>query len=274
MRSSSYLGSVSDLMAGLMIVFLFIAISYMIEVKSQEEQLREKADATEKALIESKEAQDKTDDLNRQLEEQRGELLKTNETIKEIAASYSKIQSALHDELAKEFSHDLAKWNATLERDNSIRFNEPEVLFLVGEAEIRSRFTEILDDFFPRYLDIVYSERFHDEIEEVRIEGHTSSVWKDAVSESQRYLKNADLSQQRALKVLSYCFQLNQVAPKRALLIRDMRANGLSFARPVLTKDGQEDLQHSQRVEFRVVTKTQERILRILEEGNKVDSAE
>jgi chemotaxis protein MotB len=271
-RSSTYLGSVSDLMAGLMIVFLFIAISYMLEVKSQETLVREKAEGIASALVESKAAESRAEDLNRQLEEQRGQLLKTNETIKEIAASYSEIQSALHKELAAEFSEDLEAWNATLERDNSIRFNEPEVLFLVGRTELRSRFTEILDDFFPRYIEIIYSERFRNEIDEIRIEGHTSSVWKDAVSESERYLKNADLSQQRALKVLSYCYQLPKVAPKSALLIRDMRANGLSFARPVLAPDGSEDQLHSQRVEFRVVTKTQERILRILDAGKEDES--
>jgi chemotaxis protein MotB len=274
MRSSSYLGSVSDLMAGLMIVFLFIAISYMVAVKSQEEAVREKATETERVLVEYKKAKEETDTLNEELEQQRGMLVKTNETIKEIAASYSEIQSALHAELAKEFAKDLARWNATLERDNSIRFNEPEVLFLVGQAEIRSRFTEILDDFFPRYLEILYSERFRNEIDEIRIEGHTSSLWKDAVSETERYLKNANLSQQRALAVLSYCFQLPKCSPKRSLLIRDMRANGLSFARPVLTDGGEEDPQRSQRVEFRVVTKTQERILRILDAGNEKEDQE
>lgn len=271
-RSSTYLGSVSDLMAGLMIVFLFIAISYMIEVKSQEMLVREKAEGLASALVESRQSESRAEDLNRQLEEQRGQLLKTNETIKEIAASYSEIQSALHEELAAEFSEDLKAWNATLERDNSIRFNEPEVLFLVGKTELRSRFTEILDDFFPRYIVIIYSERFRNEIDEIRIEGHTSSVWKDAVSEAERYLKNADLSQQRALSVLSYCYQLPQADPMSSLLIRDMRANGLSFARPVLAPDGSEDLRQSQRVEFRVVTKTQERILKILEAGKEDDS--
>ena len=46
-----------------------------------------------------------------------------------------------------------------------------------------------------------------------------------------------------------------------------MRANGLSFARPIMNDDGTEDTLRSQRVEFRVVTRTRERILRILEAG-------
>lgn len=268
-RSNSYLGSVSDLMAGLMIVFMFIAISYMIEVRSKASQEKDRAVKLEGALADAKNAQTEADKLNEQLETQGEHLRKTNETIKEIAASYSKIQSALYDALAKEFNEDLPKWNATLERDNSIRFNEPEVLFLVGEAEIRQRFAVILDDFFPRYLSIIYASEFSNEIDEIRIEGHTSSVWKDAVDDSDRYLKNALLSQRRALEVLTYCFRLPAATTRRSLLIRDMRANGLSFARPVLSPTGEEDTNLSQRVEFRVVTKTQERIMRILEAGKE-----
>lgn len=291
-------------MAGLMIVFLFIAISYMIEVTAREGEVKERAVSLEHALTEvtdakteaenakveaeqakeeaekakeeaeqakevAEQAKEEAEQINRTLEKQRGQLLRTNETIREIAASYSGIQGALYERLANEFSDDLPKWNATLERDNTIRFNEPDVLFLTGKAEIRDRFKEILNDFYPRYVNIIYTEQFEDEIEEIRIEGHTSSAWKDSKSPEDRYLKNADLSQQRALEVLSYCFRLPAVRTKQLLLIRDMRANGLSFALPIVDSDGAEDALRSQRVEFRVVTKTQERILRILEAGNE-----
>lgn len=302
-RSNTYLGNVSDLMAGLMIVFLFIAISYMIEVTAREGEVKERAVSLETALSEvtgakteaefakveaeqakegaeqakeeaeqakeeAEQAKEEAEQLNKTLEKQRGQLLRTNETIREIAASYSEIQGALYERLTDEFSDDLPKWNATLERDNTIRFNEPDVLFLTGKAEIRDRFKDILNDFYPRYLNIIYTQQFKGEIEEIRIEGHTSSAWKDSKSPEDRYLKNADLSQQRALEVLSYCFQLPAVRTKQTFLIRDMRANGLSFARPILNDEGAEDALRSQRVEFRVVTKTQARILRILEAGN------
>ena len=249
-------------MAGLMIVFMFIAISYMIEVRSGAAKEQQRASRLEEALTDAQTAKERADALNKELE-------RTNETVREIAASYSKIQTSLYAALAKEFDSDLPKWNATLERDNTIRFNEPEVLFLVGEAQIRDRFKAILDDFFPRYIRIIYSEQFASEIEELRIEGHTSSIWKGALSDAERYLKNADLSQKRALQVLTYCYQLETVGSRRAELIRDMRANGLSFARPVLNSGGVEDVNLSQRVEFRVTTKTRERILKILEAGNE-----
>ena len=192
-RSNTYLGNVSDLMAGLMIVFLFIAISYMIEVTAREGEVKERAASLKEAFTEvtnakteAEKAKEDAEQLNRTLEEQRGQLLRTNETIREIAASYSEIQGALYERLADEFSNDLPKWNATLQRDNTIRFNEPDVLFLTGKAEIRDRFKEILNEFYPRYLDIIYTDEFKDEIEEIRIEGHTSSAWKDSQSPEDR----------------------------------------------------------------------------------------
>ena len=49
-RPSSYLGNVADLMAGLMIVFMFIAISYMIDIKSKEGDAEIRAEKLKKAL--------------------------------------------------------------------------------------------------------------------------------------------------------------------------------------------------------------------------------
>ncbi|MCW1913023.1 OmpA family protein [Luteolibacter sp. GHJ8] len=259
----------SDLMAGLMIVFLFIAVSYMIEVRSGQAVAEKRADDLQVALTSVSEERQRSEDLNRQLEEQKGELLRTNEKIKEIAATYSEIQNSLYTDLQAEFRADLPRWNATLERDNTIRFNEPEVLFQTGQADIRPRFQTILKDFFPRYLKIIYKGQFRDEIDEIRIEGHTSSVWKDATSKQDRYLKNAQLSQSRALQVLDFCFGLDQSTDQRDLLIRDLRANGLSFARPIFNPQGKEEEDRSQRVEFRVVTKTRDRILKILEAGDE-----
>lgn len=251
-RSNRYLGSVSDLMAGLMIVFLFIAISYMVEVRTSEQQVSERATDLEKAVADLEKAKKNTDSLNA--------------TIREIAATYSEIQSSLYQALEKEFHDDLKRWKATLEPDNTIRFNEPDVLFLTGNKEIRPKFEQILSDFFPRYTHIIYNKKYQNEISEIRIEGHTSSRWDGESTREGRYLKNARLSQQRALSVLQFCFELSAISDQqRSLLIRDLRANGLSFSRSIMIAEGKEDESRSQRVEFRVVTKTKEKILQIIE---------
>ena len=77
-RRISFLGSVSDLMAGLMIVFLFIAISYMLEVRAREGEIQKRAEGLEGALGEAKRrkaeaenAKREADTLNDNLEEQK-----------------------------------------------------------------------------------------------------------------------------------------------------------------------------------------------------------
>ncbi len=78
----------------------------------------------------------------------------------------------LADRLTGEFRRDLERWNAELDPENlTIRFNNPEILFLPGEASLRPGFRSVLQDFFPRYL--ARLEEFRDGLAEVRIEGHT-----------------------------------------------------------------------------------------------------
>jgi outer membrane protein OmpA-like peptidoglycan-associated protein len=270
--SSGYLGSISDLMSGLMILFLFIAICYMLQASQEgEKAIRDKQYAEAKAVEATANAEDAenqreiVEDQARTLEEQKGRLVRSNEKIREIAAAYTELEAAIYAALQKEFANDLPRWNATLERDNTIRFNEPEVLFETGKSELRDQFRNILKDFFPRYLDTVYQTEFREEMSEIRIEGHTSSQWKDARTSYDRYLLNAALSQGRALAVLDFCFRLPDAQEHRDLMIRDLRANGLSYSRPIFSADGSEDNLRSQRVEIRVMSKTRERIIRILE---------
>jgi outer membrane protein OmpA-like peptidoglycan-associated protein len=107
-----------------------------------------------------------------------------------------------------------------------------------------------------------------EQIEEVRIEGHTSTEWRDAVDDEDRYLKNAELSQRRAFSVLDHCYSMPASRKQHPWLIKSLRANGLSFASPVKNKEGVIDPERSRRVEFRVITRTTEKIRRILETGN------
>lgn len=138
--------SVSDLMAGLMIVFLFISIVLMRD-----------------AVME-------------------------RDKIKEIAATYKDNKVNIYNALVVEFKDDLVIWNAEINpRNLSFNFKSPEVLFDIGKSTLKERFKVILTDFFPRYLKVIYS--FKESVEEVRIEGHTSSKWGRGTSEDDAYFK-------------------------------------------------------------------------------------
>jgi len=218
--------NISDMMSGLMMVFLFIAIAFMIQIQSEQQ------------------------------------------AVKEIAMTYRQSQQSLNKDLHKEFEKDLKKWGAEITKDNIFRFNSPDVLFKTGSSEISSQFKKILNDFFPRYIKILTSDKYKNEIDEIRVEGHTSNGWGASKSKENIYLNNNGLSQSRANNVLTYCYKNNSkiVVDNRRWLEQQFRANGMAFARLIYKQDGRQDYKKSRRVEFRVLTKAQEKIYKIIEQ--------
>ena len=211
--------SISDMMAGLMMVFLFIAVLFMSEVQKEQK------------------------------------------AIKKIAESYQNIQQQLYKDLNQEFKKDLKTWDAEILQDNTIRFQSPEVLFDTNSSELKAIFIVVLDNFFPRYLDILTNNKYKKQIKEIRVEGHTSSVWKNATRE-QSYINNMFLSQNRAKSVLAYSYNITS-ATNKVFLENVFRANGMSFSK-LIKENGEENIQASQRVEFRVITKAEEKICEII----------
>jgi len=231
--------SISDLMTGLMMIFLFISVLYMLQVSK------------DKKIIE--------DDRNR--------LVIEKAMIEELAVTYERLQEDLYEDFNNEFKNDLTKWNAEINRQLlSIRFKEPDVLFEQGSSDVKQEFKNILDDFFPRYLKILYSDKYRDEIEEIRIEGHTSSEWKDGASDDEGYIKNMHLSQSRTRSVLEYILSLQEKIEDldNSWLKKHLTANGLSSSRLIFKLDNSEDKIASRRVEFRVRTNAEKRIVEII----------
>lgn len=215
--------SVSDLMSGLMMVFLFISIALMRH-----------------ALLE-------------------------RDKIKQVAVAYQNNQVALYNALRGEFEKDLKRWNAEIERDTlSFQFKSPDVLFGNGSSEINAEFRTVLNDFFPRYLGIL--NRFRDSINEVRIEGHTSSAWSAEVTGDRAYFLNMALSQARTRSVLVYVQGISSVERDRDWVRSNIAAVGLSSSRPVLDAQGREDAARSRRVTFRVITNAETQIRRLIED--------
>ena len=225
--------SISDMMAGLMVIFLFIAISYMLDVSADKD------------------------------------------AIDKIVVTYEQLRADLYADLYDEFKDDLAKWNAVLDEDTlSMRFfNEPKVLFEQGEAEMRPRFKKILDDFFPRYIKRLTETRtddgkykYKEDVAEIRIEGHTSSEWSEQVKPREAYIRNMALSQHRTRGVLNHVLYIDSwhIQENREWIMNNVTANGLSSSKLIRNADGYENRRESRRVEFRVRTNAEKRIVEIL----------
>ncbi|WP_312164393.1 OmpA/MotB family protein [Massilia timonae] len=222
-EAESYWVSVSDLMSGLMMVFLFISIALMRH-----------------ALIE-------------------------RDKIKSVAVAYQNNQVAIYNALVKEFEKDLKRWNAEIDRDTlSFDFKSPDILFGLGSSQLKPEFRGLLLDFFPRYLAIL--GRFKSSINEVRIEGHTSSLWSAGTSNDEAYYRNMELSQARTRSVLLYIQGLKEVEAERGWVRSNIAAVGLSSSRPILHDDGSEDTERSRRVTFRVITNAETQIRRLIQD--------
>lgn len=214
--------SVSDLMAGLMVVFLFIAIALMRNV--QEEQRK----------------------------------------VEKAAVAYRDTQVALYEDLKSEFGKDLDAWDASINLDKlNFVFNSPDTLFEQGKEALNWRYRSLLSDFFPRYIKVL--EKHKERIDEVRIEGHTSSVWNQYVTPEKAYFLNMQLSQGRTRNVLKYVYGLQEVEPHLPWLKKHVAAVGLSSSRPVLDTQDREDRNASRRVTFRIITNAETKVREILE---------
>ena len=105
--------SVSDLMTGLMVIFLFVAIAYISRVQKNQS----------------------------------------------VLTDYVETKNELHNKLVKEFEGDTLKWQMTIGKDLTMKFKEPTVLFATGSSELTPRFKEILEEFLPRYFNILLNDR-------------------------------------------------------------------------------------------------------------------
>lgn len=184
--------------------------------------------------------------------------------INQVASDYKDVKNNLGKTLCNEFSKDLGEWHAECDPQALvIRFNSPDVLFDTGKSELKPKFIDILNDFFPRYNNIIYSDKFKDSIEEIRIEGHTSSKWGQGVSAENAYFANMQLSQARTQTVLQHVLTMPEVS-HRLWLQKHLTANGLSSSHPILNKDGSENTAASQRVEIRIKTNADKRLNEML----------
>lgn len=216
--------AVSDLMAGLMMIFMLISVVFMVDVETER---------------------------NR---------------IQDVAILYDHLRQELYRDLQEEFADDLPKWGAELDKDLSFRFNNSEILFDNGKSELKQQFKMILADFFPRYISIITRDAYHDDILEVRIEGHTSTGWLGADSEDDAYIRNMNLSQARTRSTLGFVMGLKEVKQNKNWLKQYLTANGLSSAKVITDSSGKEDPERSRRVEFKVRTDADSRIATILDQ--------
>lgn len=211
--SDEYWISVADMMSGLMMIFLLIAIIYIHNFQKQADEIEN-----------------------------------TRERI--------------CNEIIDKFSSYREQWNMSICEGGLLVSFENDSVFDKGKAILKPEFKTILNDFFPTFMDIVISNK--EDIGELRIEGHTSSEYS-APTEEMAYVKNTELSQKRSYNVMNYSFNLIQDDNYHDWMIHNLTAHGMSSARLELDEFGNEDKKKSRRVEFRIETNVQEKLIQELQ---------
>ena len=213
--------SIGDLMAGILFIFVLLLTATMLEIQ-------EKAEADT-----------------------------------EISNRYNNIKSNIYLDIAKEFKDDLSAWNAVVDSTElAVRFSTNEDIatkvsyFTSGSSIPSNQYKEILNDFFPRFLNIIANKEYRESIEEIRIEGHTDS--------DGGYLYNVQLSQNRAREVLNHCLNIASESKTYSEMIEwakyKITANGLSYSQLIFNADSTENKELSRRVEFKIRTNAEKQL--------------
>jgi len=154
------------------------------------------------------------------------------DTVQEQAVIVEKVQKAnLGQKIETFIQPNLDSWNAAyIDSTFTVQFYTREsILFKQGKSELSPNFKSILTDFFPAYMHTLQEAEALNWIQELRIEGHSSSDGS--------YFNNMQLSQQRANAVLQYIWGLPNFS--------------------LIWEDGKEHIKKSRRVTFSLVLKSE-----------------
>ncbi len=290
---TTYWLSYSDMMAGLLLVFVIIIAVSMLHAKIQfDEKELQLSDKEQELMVRSDELEDEREIvasqkatldeqqkmLNAQeeaLAEQGQKIAIQEKTLKEqhellnkLEAVMSEQQQKLDDiigvraelveDLKEEFEGSDLKVSVD-EKTGAITF-DASILFDYNKSVLKESGKDFLSKFLPRYADVLLSDKYRDNISEILIEGHTDTEGK--------YLFNLELSQKRALAVASYCLDDNSgvVDDDQLEALRELTsATGRSYSNPVIDEDGDVDMEASRRVEFLFRLKDEEMVREMIE---------
>ena len=191
--------SISDIMTGLMVIFMLIAISYVLKVQEKEIILGWQKKELEEAKKQLEGIAVKLDVPLDSLGGKINNIVNVQQKTIDVIVRYKSEIDSLVTAIEGELGEDLKRWNATFDKKTlTIRFNNKTTKFGGREYELTNDFKKVLDKFYPKYLKIVTNDKYFDLIHELRIDGHAF----DATSST--YNSEFNISQLRSRSVLFY----------------------------------------------------------------------
>lgn len=173
-----------------------------------------------------------------------------------------------HLELVKQ---NLAKENATKSLEESLKTQNIDAtidpisgvvkisdleLFELSSYTLSDKGKAYLDKFAPAYLDSLFSNEYlNKNIDKIIIQGHTDSqTFAGEYNEDEQYMKNMELSLNRAYTVANYITNTPYNKANGNKLRKMIIVEGASFSNPIIINN-KEDFAKSRRVELKLVMK-------------------
>lgn len=216
-----YWSSFSDMMSGLLMIFILFLTITILQLNIQEDLLHDK-----EVLL-----QEKEDEVNRILG----------------------VRQMIVEQLRKEFEDSELQLNIDPET-GSITFSEG-VFFDYDKYDIKDTGKNYLKSFIPKYIEVLLNENNRQYISEIIIEGHTdnqgSYMYNLELSQKRAF--------EVVKYILSDEF--GQLTKEENEVLKSMlTANGRSFSNPIMKEDRNIDVEKSRRVEFKFRLKDEEMI--------------
>lgn len=229
-ESHSFWMSYSDLMAGLLLVFILLLMLSVYNYRGELKQIEDTLKSRELDIVQYEES-----------------LAEKEVKIQEILGVKADIIKAL----TLEFENS----DITVDIDpqtGAIKF-QGGVFFQTDQDVIMESGYEMLNSFFPKYINVLLSPDYKEFIAQIIVEGHTDDVGS--------YTYNLDLSQRRAFSVVRAVLSDRvQSSFAKDDLQFFLTSNGRSYSQPVYDENGEYSRDLSRRVEFKFRLKEDEMI--------------
>ncbi len=221
-----YWSSFSDMMSGLLMIFILFLTMTILQLNIQEDLLHDK-----EGLL-----QEKEDEVNRILG----------------------VRKMIVEELKKEFEDSNLQLNIDPE-SGSITFSEG-VFFDYDKYEIKETGKEYLKSFIPKYIEVLLNDNNREYISEIIIEGHTDN------NGSYMYNLELSQKRAFEVSKYILSNEFGQLTEEENIRLKSiLTANGRSFSNPILDENGSIHKEKSRRVEFKFRLKDEEMIYQMQE---------
>lgn len=129
-------------------------------------------------------------------------------------------------------------------------------LFEINSYNLSEKGKKYLDKFAPTYLNSIFSNEYlNKNIDKIVIQGHTDSqTFAGKYTDDEQYMKNMELSLNRAFTVANYIMNTPYNKNNSNKLRKMVVVEGASFSTPILI-NGKEDFAKSRRVELKLIMK-------------------